>query len=183
MDFVAANNGLPDGPEAVRALVMAASYMVMGLGDVYLGAPCAVPVDPRCRAQRLAAAHDMMLTQNNIFTCAEHSFRCLLGTNGGHMLANPGISSVLSLMRFLWPYIPGALVSVPSDPERHHIETQLTTGIGWLCQSTTRRARSRPRAPWAWAAPTCAFTPWSRPEVREKGPIVAGKAAVTLHSL
>ena len=28
---------------------MAASYMVMGLGDVYLGAPCAVPVDPRHR--------------------------------------------------------------------------------------------------------------------------------------
>ena len=24
-----------------------ASYMVLGLGDVYLGAPCAVPVDPR----------------------------------------------------------------------------------------------------------------------------------------
>ena len=56
VDFVAANNGLPDGPEAVRALVMAASYMVMGLGDVYLGAPCAVPVDPRCRAQGLAAS-------------------------------------------------------------------------------------------------------------------------------
>ena len=25
-----------------------AAYMVLGLGDVYLGAPCAVPVDPRC---------------------------------------------------------------------------------------------------------------------------------------
>ncbi|KAK9838176.1 hypothetical protein WJX81_006705 [Elliptochloris bilobata] len=49
VDFVAANNGLPEGAEAVRALVMAASYMVMGLGDVYLGAPCAVPVDPRHR--------------------------------------------------------------------------------------------------------------------------------------
>ncbi len=47
VDFVAANNGLPEGAEAVRKVVMAASYMVMGLGDVYLGAPCAVPVDPR----------------------------------------------------------------------------------------------------------------------------------------
>ena len=26
-----------------------ASYLVMGLGDVYLGAPCAVPMDPRHR--------------------------------------------------------------------------------------------------------------------------------------
>ena len=34
---------------AVRDVVMAASYMVMGLGDVYLGAPCAVPMDPRHR--------------------------------------------------------------------------------------------------------------------------------------
>jgi urea carboxylase len=48
---VAANNGLegPDPVAAVRDVVMAASYMVLGLGDVYLGAPCAVPVDPRHR--------------------------------------------------------------------------------------------------------------------------------------
>lgn len=51
VDFVAANNGLPEGAEAVRALLMAALYMVMGLGDVYLGAPCAVPVDPRYSAR------------------------------------------------------------------------------------------------------------------------------------
>lgn len=35
--------------DAVRKVVFEASYMVMGLGDVYLGAPCAVPVDPRHR--------------------------------------------------------------------------------------------------------------------------------------
>lgn len=28
-------------------VVSQAKYMVLGLGDVYLGAPCAVPVDPR----------------------------------------------------------------------------------------------------------------------------------------
>lgn len=38
-----------DPIEAVRNIVMSASYMVLGLGDVYLGAPCAVPVDPRHR--------------------------------------------------------------------------------------------------------------------------------------
>ena len=51
VEFVAKNNGLEgDDPiDAVRKVVFDASYMVMGLGDVYLGAPCAVPVDPRHR--------------------------------------------------------------------------------------------------------------------------------------
>jgi len=35
------------GAEDVRSFLMKAAYMVLGLGDVYLGAPCAVPVDPR----------------------------------------------------------------------------------------------------------------------------------------
>ena len=48
VEFVARNNGLP-GVEAVRDIVFKASYMCLGLGDVYLGAPCAVPVDPRHR--------------------------------------------------------------------------------------------------------------------------------------
>lgn len=48
IDFIAANNGLEGGRSAVRDTVFSASYMVLGLGDVYLGAPCAVPLDPRC---------------------------------------------------------------------------------------------------------------------------------------
>ncbi len=39
--------GLTQGAESVRQVVSEAKYMVLGLGDVYLGAPCAVPVDPR----------------------------------------------------------------------------------------------------------------------------------------
>ena len=35
--------------EAVRDIVFGASYLVMGLGDVYLGAPVATPLDPRHR--------------------------------------------------------------------------------------------------------------------------------------
>ena len=30
----------------MRRIVFEASYLVLGLGDVYLGAPCAVPVNP-----------------------------------------------------------------------------------------------------------------------------------------
>ncbi len=48
VDFIQRINGLPDR-DAVRDVVYAASYLVMGLGDVYLGAPCAVPLDPRHR--------------------------------------------------------------------------------------------------------------------------------------
>jgi urea carboxylase len=45
---MANNNGL-SSKEEVREACFSASYLVLGLGDVYLGAPCAVPVDPRHR--------------------------------------------------------------------------------------------------------------------------------------
>ncbi|VVE33572.1 urea carboxylase [Pandoraea horticolens] len=47
-EFIRRINGL-DSAQRVQDTVFAASYMVLGLGDVYLGAPCAVPVDPRHR--------------------------------------------------------------------------------------------------------------------------------------
>ncbi len=47
-EFIRRINGLPD-IAAVQDTVFAASYLVLGLGDVYLGAPCAVPLDPRHR--------------------------------------------------------------------------------------------------------------------------------------
>ncbi|MCU5771894.1 urea carboxylase [Erwiniaceae bacterium BAC15a-03b] len=48
VDFIQRINGLPDR-EAVSKVIFDASYLILGLGDVYLGAPCAVPVDPRHR--------------------------------------------------------------------------------------------------------------------------------------
>lgn len=48
VDFLQRINGLPDR-EAVRETIFDASYLILGLGDVYLGAPCAVPIDPRHR--------------------------------------------------------------------------------------------------------------------------------------
>jgi urea carboxylase len=48
IEFIRRMNGL-DSVEQVRETVYSASYLVLGLGDVYLGAPCAVPVDPRHR--------------------------------------------------------------------------------------------------------------------------------------
>ena len=48
VDFIQRINGLPSR-EAVRDTLFRARYLVLGLGDVYLGAPCAVPLDPRHR--------------------------------------------------------------------------------------------------------------------------------------
>ncbi|MBU7580792.1 MAG: urea carboxylase [Porphyrobacter sp.] len=48
IEFIRRINGLPDA-KAVEDLIFDASYLVLGLGDVYLGAPVATPVDPRHR--------------------------------------------------------------------------------------------------------------------------------------
>jgi len=48
VDFMQRINGLPSR-EDVRDVLFSARYLVLGLGDVYLGAPCAVPLDPRHR--------------------------------------------------------------------------------------------------------------------------------------
>jgi len=47
-EFLRRINGLSSVDE-VRDTIFATSYLILGLGDVYLGAPCAVPVDPRHR--------------------------------------------------------------------------------------------------------------------------------------
>lgn len=48
LEFIRRINGL-ESIDAVKQIVFAASYLVMGLGDVYLGAPVATPMDPRHR--------------------------------------------------------------------------------------------------------------------------------------
>lgn len=48
LEFIRRMNGL-GSLEEVAEVVFNASYLVMGLGDVYLGAPVAVPLDPRHR--------------------------------------------------------------------------------------------------------------------------------------
>jgi urea carboxylase len=48
IEFIRRINGL-DSIDDVHRIVFDASYLVLGLGDVYLGAPVATPVDPRHR--------------------------------------------------------------------------------------------------------------------------------------
>jgi urea carboxylase len=48
IEFIRRINGL-ESVEDVRDIVYSANYLVLGLGDVYLGAPVATPIDPRHR--------------------------------------------------------------------------------------------------------------------------------------
>jgi urea carboxylase len=48
LEFIRRINGL-ESIQDVKNILFSASYLVMGLGDVYLGAPVATPVDPRHR--------------------------------------------------------------------------------------------------------------------------------------
>ncbi|HWW53604.1 MAG TPA: carboxyltransferase domain-containing protein, partial [Acidimicrobiales bacterium] len=48
IEFIRRINGLDDVSDVFR-VVFGASYLVLGLGDVYLGAPVATPLDPRHR--------------------------------------------------------------------------------------------------------------------------------------
>lgn len=48
IEFIRRINGL-ESVEQVKEIVYSAEYLVMGLGDVYLGAPVATPLDPRHR--------------------------------------------------------------------------------------------------------------------------------------
>jgi len=48
LEFIRRINGL-DSIDDVKRIFFDASYLVMGLGDVYLGAPVATPLDPRHR--------------------------------------------------------------------------------------------------------------------------------------
>lgn len=48
VDFIQRINGLEHRDE-VKEILFDANYLILGLGDVYLTAPCAVPIDPRHR--------------------------------------------------------------------------------------------------------------------------------------
>jgi urea carboxylase len=48
LEFIRRVNGLKSIDD-VKRIVFDASYLVLGLGDVYLGAPVAIPIDPRHR--------------------------------------------------------------------------------------------------------------------------------------
>jgi urea carboxylase len=80
IEFIRRINGLADVDE-VRRIVLDASYLVMGLGDVYLGAPVAVPLDPRHRLVTTKYDPARMWTPENAVGIGG-AYLCVYGMEG-----------------------------------------------------------------------------------------------------
>ena len=80
IDFIRRMNGLED-EDAVRRIVFDAEYLVMGLGDVYLGAPVATPVDPRHRLVTTKYNPARTWTPENVVGIGG-AYMCIYGMEG-----------------------------------------------------------------------------------------------------
>ncbi|MCP9488606.1 MAG: 5-oxoprolinase/urea amidolyase family protein [Solirubrobacteraceae bacterium MAG38_C4-C5] len=80
IEFIRRINGLNEVDE-VRRIVFDASYLVMGLGDVYLGAPVAVALDPRHRLVTTKYDPARMWTPENAVGIGG-AYLCVYGMEG-----------------------------------------------------------------------------------------------------
>ncbi|MCB5425198.1 urea carboxylase [Altererythrobacter sp. CC-YST694] len=80
IEFIRRINGLPDA-DAVEKLIFDASYLVLGLGDVYLGAPVATPVDPRHRLVTTKYNPARTWTPQNVVGIGG-AYMCIYGMEG-----------------------------------------------------------------------------------------------------
>ncbi|KAI0547076.1 urea carboxylase [Xylaria curta] len=74
VEFLRMLNFPGQGEDAVKDVLQSAAFLVLGLGDVFMGSPCAVPLDPR---------HRLFGTKYN----PSRSFtpRCTVGIGGQYM--------------------------------------------------------------------------------------------------
>lgn len=80
IEFIRRINGL-DSTEDVKRIVFEASYLVLGLGDVYLGAPVATPVDPRHRLVTTKYNPARTWTPDNVVGIGG-AYMCIYGMEG-----------------------------------------------------------------------------------------------------
>ena len=80
IEFIRRINGL-DTIEDVRKIVFDANYLVLGLGDVYLGAPVATPVDPRQRLVTTKYNPARTWTPDNVVGIGG-AYMCIYGMEG-----------------------------------------------------------------------------------------------------
>ena len=85
LEFIRRINGLEKAAD-VKDIVFDASYLVMGLGDVYLGAPVATPMDPTHRLVTTKYNPARTWTAQTVLesaglTCAFMEWKVLEGTN------------------------------------------------------------------------------------------------------
>jgi urea carboxylase len=80
IEFIRRINGL-DSTEAVKRIVFDATYLVLGLGDVYLGAPVATPIDPRHRLVTTKYNPARTWTPDNVVGIGG-AYLCIYGMEG-----------------------------------------------------------------------------------------------------
>ena len=80
IEFIRRINGL-DSTEEVKRIVFEATYLVLGLGDVYLGAPVATPIDPRHRLVTTKYNPARTWTPDNVVGIGG-AYLCIYGMEG-----------------------------------------------------------------------------------------------------
>jgi urea carboxylase len=80
IEFIRRINGL-ESTDEVKRIVFDATYLVLGLGDVYLGAPVATPVDPRHRLVTTKYNPARTWTPDNVVGIGG-AYLCIYGMEG-----------------------------------------------------------------------------------------------------
>ena len=80
IEFIRRINGL-DSIDEVKRIVFDATYLVLGLGDVYLGAPVATPIDPRHRLVTTKYNPARTWTPDNVVGIGG-AYLCIYGMEG-----------------------------------------------------------------------------------------------------
>ncbi len=106
IEFIRRINGLDDVDD-VRRIVFDATYLVLGLGDVYLGAPLAAPVDPRHRLVTTKYNPARTWTADSSVGIGG-SYLCIYGMEspGGYQLVGRTLQ-IWNSHRHLPPFEPG----------------------------------------------------------------------------
>jgi urea carboxylase len=106
IEFIRRINGL-DSEADVKRIVFDASYLVLGLGDVYLGAPVATPLDPRHRLVTTKYNPARTWTPENAVGIGG-AYMCIYGMEGpgGYQFVGRTLQ-VYSRFRTTSPFEPG----------------------------------------------------------------------------
>lgn len=102
IEFIRRVNGL-ESVEEVQQIVFDASYLVLGLGDVYLGAPVATPLDPRHRLITTKYNPARTWTPENAVGIGD-AYLCIYGMEG------PGGYQFVGRTVQVWDRSPAAAV-------------------------------------------------------------------------
>ncbi|GLY03131.1 urea carboxylase [Actinoplanes sp. NBRC 101535] len=152
IEFIRRINGL-DSVDDVYRTVFDASYLVLGLGDVYLGAPVATPIDPRHRLVTTKYNPARTWTPQNAVGIGG-SYLCIYGMEGPggyqfvgrtvqvwatHAQRGPFEEGVPWLLRFFdrirwYPVEPGELLTMRADMAAGRLPLRIEEGTFSLAE-------------------------------------------------